>query len=168
MSIVLTPYEHTLLNKMIPTQTFSDSAALRAAFYNITEESKEALMADGTATADGFERFKEETANNIFKFLKQNQFYAERQGGVLFITEKGKNLRRQKSLEGYQQWQSVEGDKNKVILKTIETRGYLDQDPVVRNRTIFEQIKRYVLLPLLLVAIIVAAYYVARHFHILE
>ena len=67
------------------------------------------------------------------------------------MTEKGKILRRQGSLEKYDEWQKETRAKNKVIIRTIETRGYLDQDEIIRNRRslMYKRIRKFVVFPLL-------------------
>ena len=97
-----------------------------------------------------------QSVKNIFQYLIDYEFVGVREGGVSFLTEQGKNLRRQGSLQKYAEWQKETRAKNKTVIHTIETRGYLDQDEIVRNRRalIFKRIKKFVVYPVLLLILL--------------
>jgi hypothetical protein len=123
-------------------------------------------MAEQNIDERAFRSLQSQTVKNIFQYLIDHEFIGEREGGVNFLTEKGKNLRRQKSLAGYDAWQQETRSKNKVIINTIETRGYLDQDDVVRNRRsiIMKRIQLIIVYPLLIIILLAVALSAMHHF----
>lgn len=162
----LSDIEIDILNKIIPTQTFSETQNLQRALREIINEHKESLMAQGAMTEGGYKEFQTQSVKNIFDFLLKNAFIAEREGHVFFLTEKGKNLRRQKSLQQYVEWARQQRAENKVIMHTIETRGYLDQDEIDRRGpTLVQKLKKYVLFPVLIIIVLVLAYVVSKALH---
>ena len=151
MSVVLTDFERALLNRVIPTYTLNDSKGVQIALRNFIGDEREQIMAEHGIDERAFRALQSHTVKNIIDYLKANDYIAEREGGVTFLTEKGKILRRQGSLEKYDEWQKETRAKNKVIIRTIETRGYLDQDEIMRNRRslMFKRIRKFVVFPLL-------------------
>lgn len=151
MSVVLTDFERALLNRVIPTYTLNDSKGVQIALRNFIGDEREQIMADQGIDERAFRALQSQTVKNIIDYLKANDYIAEREGGVTFLTEKGKILRKQGSLEKYDEWQKETRAKNKVIIRTIETRGYLDQDEIIRNKRslMFKRIRKFVVFPLL-------------------
>ncbi len=151
MSVVLTDFERALLNRVIPTYTLNDSKGVQIALRNFIGDEREQIMAEQGIDERAFRALQSQTVKNIIDYLKANDYIAEREGGVTFLTEKGKILRRQGSLEKYDEWQKETRAKNKVIIRTIETRGYLDQDEIIRNRRslMYKRIRKFVVFPLL-------------------
>lgn len=156
MPTQLNDFELKLLDRIIPTQTLSDTKSAQVAIRNFIAEDKEAIMAERGIGETDFRTLQMQSVKNIFLYLKEKEFIGERDGGVTFLTEKGKNLRKQGSLEKYEVWRKQVRAENKVILHTIETRGYLDQDEINRNRRaiIIQRIKKFVLYPLLLLILL--------------
>ncbi len=151
MSVVLTEFERALLNRVIPTYTLNDSKGVQIALRNFIGDEREQIMAEQGIDERAFRALQSQTVKNIIDYLKANDYIAEREGGVTFLTEKGKILRRQGSLEKYDEWQKETRAKNKVIIRTIETRGYLDQDEIIRNKRslMYKRIRNFVVLPML-------------------
>ena len=151
MSVVLTDFERALLNRVIPTYTLNDSKGVQIALRNFIGDEREQIMAEQGIDERAFRALQSQTVKNIIDYLKANDYIAEREGGVTFLTEKGKILRRQGSLEKYDEWQKETRAKNKVMIRTIETRGYLDQDEIIRNRRslMYKRIRKFVVFPLL-------------------
>lgn len=166
MKTELNDFEKRLLDKIIPTQTLSDSKGIQIALRNFVGDEKEQIMAEQNIDERAFRSLQSQTVKNIFQYLIDHEYIGEREGGVNFLTEKGKNLRRQKSLAGYDAWQKETRSKNKVIIHTIETRGYLDQDEVVRNRRSFiiKRIKLMIVYPLLVIIVLAVAVSAMHHF----
>jgi hypothetical protein len=131
MEIPLSSFEIEVLNRVIPTQTFSDPARLKFALLDIVEEDKAHLIRSGIVNEQEFKFLKIQTAKNIVQFLRSQEFFYEREGGVFFLTEKVKHLRQQGTLQKYYEWELSDRGENARILHEIETRGYLnkDQDP---------------------------------------
>jgi hypothetical protein len=151
MSVVLTDFERALLNRVIPTYTLNDSKGVQIALRNFIGDEREQIMTDQGIDERAFRALQSQTVKNIIDYLKANDYIAEREGGVTFLTEKGKILRKQGSLEKYDEWQKETRAKNKVIIRTIETRGYLDQDEIIRNKRslMLKRIRTFVVFPLL-------------------
>lgn len=166
MKIELNDFEKRLLDKIIPTQTLSDSKGIQIALRNFVGDEKESIMQEQNIDERAFRTLQSQTVKNIFQYLIDHEFIGEREGGVNFLTEKGKNLRRQKSLAGYDEWQKETRSKNKVIIHTIETRGYLDQDEIVRNRRnfIMKRIQLMIVYPLLVIILLAVAISALHHF----
>jgi hypothetical protein len=151
MSVVLTDFERALLNRVIPTYTLNDSKGVQIALRNFIGDEREQIMTNQGIDERAFRALQSQTVKNIIDYLKANDYIAEREGGVTFLTEKGKILRKQGSLEKYDEWQKETRAKNKVIIRTIETRGYLDQDEIIRNKRslMLKRIRTFVVFPLL-------------------
>ncbi len=164
----LTDFEKSLLNKIIPTRTLSDSRGAQIALRNFIGEEKENIMSQNPMDESTFRSLQTHTVKTIFQYLIDHDFMGEREGGVTFLTEKGKHLRKQGSLEQYEIWRNEERSKNKVIISTIETRGYLDQDEVDRTkRQIFMQkLKRFIVYPLLVLSLLFIALIALHHFQL--
>lgn len=168
MKTELNDFEKGLLDRIIPTQTLSDSKGIQIALRNFISDEKEQIMASQGLDERSFRELQARSVKTIFQYLKDYEFIGEREGGVNFLTEKGKNLRRQGSLAKYEVWRAETRSKNKVIINTIETRGYLDQDEIVRNRRalLFKQIKKFVVYPLLLIILLVFLVAGAHHYNL--
>lgn len=157
MKTELNDFEKALLDRIIPTQTFSDSKGVQIALRNFIGDEKDKIMAERSIDEREFRTLQSQSVKNIFQYLVDHEFMGVREGGVNFLTEKGKNLRRAGSLEKYATWQQETRAKNKVIIQTIETRGYLDQDEIIRNRRalIYKRIRKFVVYPILLIILLV-------------
>jgi len=157
MKTELNDFEKSLLDRIIPTQTFSDTKGVQIALRNFIGDDKDKIMAEQGLDERAFRSLQSQSVKNIFQYLIDYEFMGVREGGVNFLTEKGKNLRRQGSLAKYAEWQKETRAKNKVVIQTIETRGYLDQDEIVRNRRalIFKRIKKFLVYPILLLILLV-------------
>jgi hypothetical protein len=127
MNIPLTDFEIEILNKVVPTQTLSNPASLPLVLRGIIDEEKEKLMATGMSDND-FRLLQSQASKNIFHFLRENEFYYEREGGVFYLTDKGKHLQKQKTIQNYVSWIEKRAAVNLAELHTIEERGYLDKD----------------------------------------
>jgi len=150
-NIQLAPGELEVLNKIVPTVSFSDHKRLMEAIRDAVTERND--NAPAIAKKNDMELKLEQTdyTKNIHIFLLNEAFYAEREGFVYFLTEKGKHLKQQGSLQNYYDWKEKRGVGLRKDLNTIRERGYLDQDEIVRNRrkeTIYK-IKKFVLYPLI-------------------
>jgi hypothetical protein len=168
MKTELNDFEKELLNRIIPTQTFSDSKGVQIALRNFIADEKDKIMEAKGIDERSFRSLQSQTVKNIFQYLIDFEFVGEREGSVFFLTEKGKNLRRQRSLEGYEVWRKETRTKNKEIIKTIETRGYLDQDEIVRNRRMlmYKRIKKFIVYPILLIILLVLLISAAHHYNL--
>lgn len=168
MKTQLTDYEKKLLNKIVPTRTLSDSRGAQIALRDFLGGEKENIMRDNNLDENGFRSFQSRTAKTIFAYLLDYDYMREREGGVAFLTEKGKHLRQQGSLEQYEIWRQGERKKNKEIIHTIETKGYLDQDEIIRNRRrlMIKRIKRFVVYPLLVLSLLFIAAVAAHHYNL--
>lgn len=154
--------EIMLLDGFMTSTLLNEAKSIPFALRNFISEKKESLCSELGLSERDFRAFHAQTSDNIMRFLLDNEFLSEREGNVVFITEKGKNLRRQGTLEKYDAWQKETRAKNKVVIHTIETKGYLDQDQIVRNRRalIIKRIKKFVIYPILLLillALLIAA-----------
>jgi DNA-binding transcriptional regulator YhcF (GntR family) len=152
----LNDYEVSLMDQFLNGGGINDAKSIQIAIRNFITEKKEQIMQERSLDERDFRAFHTQTVNNLFQFLKDNEFVAEREGNVVFMTEKGKSLRKQGSVAKYAEWQKETRAKNKVIIHTIETRGYLDQDEIIRNRRalIIKRIKKFVVYPILLLILI--------------
>lgn len=157
MKTELNDFEKALLDRIIPTQTFSDTKGVQIALRNFIGDDKDKIMAEQALDERAFRSLQSQSVKNIIQYLIDYEFFGVREGGVNFLTEKGKILRRQGSLEKYATWQKETRAKNKVVIHTIETRGYLDQDEIVRNRRalMYKRIKKFVVYPILLLILLV-------------
>jgi hypothetical protein len=166
MKIQLNDFEKALLNRIIPTQTLSDSKGIQIALRNFIGDEREQIMQERGLNEQAFRALQSQSVNNIFQYLKDYEYIGEREGAVHFLTEKGKNLRRQGSLENYAEWQKATRAKNKVIINTIETRGYLDQDEIIRNRRklLYKRLKKFVVYPIVLIILFLFLVLGAHHY----
>jgi len=160
--------EVRLLEQILTGGSLNESKSIQIAIRNHISDKKDALMEELSMNEAEFRSFHIKTINNIFQFLKDNEFIAEREGGVFFITERGKNLRRQGTLEKYAAWQQETRQKNKVVIHTIETRGYLDQDEIIRNKRalVLKRIKKFVVYPLLILILLFFLLLGAHHYNL--
>ena len=128
MEIPLTSFEIQILDKIIPTQTLSDPQSLQFNLHNLINQDKDRIMQSEHISEQEFKVLQAQTAKNIFQFLRANDFFYEREGGLFFLTEKIKYLRQQGSIEKYHEWEQVNALKKADELRIIESRGYLDKD----------------------------------------
>lgn len=168
MKNTLSEIELRLLDKFLHTTLLNEAKSIQIALRNFLADEKDNIMQELSLTERDIRTFQTHTAANIFEFLKSNDFVAEREGGVIFITEKGKHLRRQGSVAKFEEWQKETRAKNKKVIHTIETRGYLDQDEIVRNRRalIMKRIKKFVLYPILLLILCFFLLLGAHHYNL--
>lgn len=164
----LNEYEATLLDQFIKSGTLNDAKSIQIAIRNFITERKDQIMQERALDERDFRAFHMHTVNNLYQFLMDNEFIAEREGNVVFLTERGKHLRKAGSLAAYDAWQKETRAKNKVVIHTIETRGYLDQDEIIRNRRalIFKRIKKFVVYPLLLIILVFFLLMGAHHYNL--
>ena len=114
------------------TQSFVDYTILENGLRNLITAERETVIAQGTTNDHDFQSFQNTTVLHITQFLKHNEFFAEREGRVFFLTEKGKQLKQQGSLQKYLEWEMGREAQLMADLHTIETRGYLDKDQTFR------------------------------------
>lgn len=152
----LNEQELKLLDGFLTSTLLNEAKSIKLALRNYISERKDGISEDLGLNERDFRSFHSQATDNILRFLTDNEFLSEREGGILFITEKGKTLRKQGSIEKYEIWQKETRAKNKVVIHTIETRGYLDQDQIVRNRRalVIKRIKKFVVYPLLLILLL--------------
>jgi hypothetical protein len=164
----LNSFEVQLTNRILQGGSLNESKSIQIAIRNFISDEKAQIMQELSLGEPEFRTFHLQTVNNILNFLKSNEFVAEREGGVVFITEKGKNLRRQGTIEKYESWAKETRAKNKTVLRTIETRGYLDQDEIIRNKRalIMKRIKKFVVYPLLLLILCFFLLLGAHHYNL--
>ena len=84
MEIPLTDFEIEILNQIIPTQTLGNPEQLQFALRDLVEHEKENLIKSGSISEQDFKVLQIQTAKNIFQFLRANEFFYEREGGVFF------------------------------------------------------------------------------------
>jgi predicted transcriptional regulator len=128
MSAALSNFETEVLNKLIPTQTFGNPSDLKKAIRNILDQNREVLRTQGVTDLD-FKLLQAQTGQNIFEFLRSREFYFEREGGVFYLTDKGKQLRAQGSLEKYMEWREQLRIKNMHEMSAIREKGYIENTP---------------------------------------
>jgi predicted transcriptional regulator len=134
MGAPLTVFETDMLNKIIPTQTFGTPYNLKMAIRNLVVAEKENLKAKENITDQDFNVLISNTGANIFQFLRDNEFYYEREGSVFYLTEKGKHLRTQGSLGKYIEWREQQRIKNAAEMKQIENNGYLAEKQSIYDK----------------------------------
>ena len=168
MKNTLSDVEVKLLEKFLNEGGLNEAKSIQIALRNYLTDQKDRIMQEMSLDERDFRAFHTRSVTNIYEFLKSNDFVAEREGGVIFMTEKGKQLRKQGTLEKYDEWQKETRAKNKVIIETIETRGYLDQDQIVRNRRalIIKRIKKFILYPILLLILVFFLLLGAHHYNL--
>lgn len=186
MNIPLTEFEIEVLNKVIPTQRLNNPGGLPLVLRTLIEEDKEKLMANGMSEND-FRTLQSQTAKNIFHFLRSNEFYYEREGGVFFLTDRGKQLQKQRTIQNYIKWAEERGMKNIAELHTIEQKGYLEKDqhfvvdkknnkrphftedakkPEGKKQAVKSE-KKSLLIPIITIIILVIAGLAARHYKLI-
>ena len=151
MKAILSNFERNLLNKIIPTQSLNDSRGIKIALRNFIGDEREALIREKGLDEQTFRSLQSNTVKNIYQYLKDHDYIAEREGGVPFLTEKGKILRKQGSLEQFEVWQKETRANNKKVIQTIETKGYLQQDEIERNRRslVMKRVRSFIIYPIL-------------------
>ena len=133
MNIPLPGFEIDILNKVIHTRTFGEFSELKTALQKLVEEEKENLISSRKIAPDDFPLHKTRVVNNMIQFLVRNEFYGVRDGSVYFLTERGKHLQKQGSIQKYLEWESEREEKIISELHTIEEKGYLDKNQTYKN-----------------------------------
>ncbi len=165
MSAPLNEFQTQILNRILPTQTFADPAALPTALRKIIEEQKEQITMRGMSEYD-FNTLQRETPRIIFQWLRDNEFYYEREGGVYYITDRGKQLRAQGTLEKYIEWMSQRHNVLNEEMKINETRGYTDEAIKARNSVKIQQHeekKKKTLYPAIIILAVIIIALVAKY-----
>src|SRR5580700_940618 len=137
----LTDFEIEILNRIIPTQTLSNPGGLKMAIRNMLVDKRETLSSQGVTEQD-FNLLLGQTGNNIFSFLSDNKFYYKSDAGVVHLTEKGKNLRIQGSVEKYMEWQQQQRIKNASEMNEIQNKGYIAEKQTILNNNLKEVEKK--------------------------
>ncbi len=139
--MALTEFEYSILDKVIPTQSLGDGLVLKTFIRRLVENEKANILSKENMTEHNFKLLQSQTANNLFQYLRDNEFLGEREGAVYFLTEKGKQLRRQGSLDNYISWRKAQGEIIRDELTRTMNQGYLEEkQKVVKNE--LQQIKR--------------------------
>jgi len=167
MDISLSSFETDLLNRYIHTQTFDELSDLQVAMNEYLNDQKDSLIGDGDTNDPGFHSFVSRTIGNISDFLIKNQFFHAREGGVYFLTEKGKHLKAQGTLHDYVDWEKVRDKQLIDEMHTIQSKGYLDRDqPTHSNltsRTVDNERKSNWVYYLLIIAALIAFYLIGKY-----
>jgi len=133
--IPLSDFEIEMLNKLMHRQAFVDYTILENDLRNLISEQRDAVIGNGTTSEQDFQSFQNKTVLDITQFLKHNEFFAQREGRVFFLTEKGNQLKQQGSIQKYLEWEMGREAQLIADLHTIEARGYLDKDQTFRPET---------------------------------
>jgi len=133
MQIPLSTFEIEILNKVIYTQTFSEYQRLTDALRRLVDEQKSNIVSAGSVPEHDFPLFQKTTVNNILQFLVRNGFFAVREGEVYYITERGKSLQQQRTIQSFVEWEEKREDKAIADLHTIEQQGYLEEDQTFKH-----------------------------------
>lgn len=128
MQISLSGFEIDLLNKYIHTQTFSELTDLQIILNESLNEQREQLIRSGQTNENDFNSFVTHTTGNITNFLVTHGFFHDRDGGVFFLTERGKHLRAQGSLQKYLDWEKERDQELVDEMHTIQSKGYLERE----------------------------------------
>ena len=169
MEISLSRFETDLLNKYIHTQTFDELSDLQVTMNESLNAQKERLIGDGETDEVAFNSFASRTIANITDFLVSNQFYHAREGGVYFLTDKGKHLKAQRTLHDYVEWEKIRDKELVDEMHVIQSKGYLDREqpkhadlapPLIDNEK-----KSNWIYYLLIILAIVAFYLIGKHRH---
>ena len=161
MQVILSGFETDILNKFVHTDTFSELNDLQEALYDNLNADKDAIIASGVTNGMDFNLFASQTVDRIIQFLLGHEFYHSREGGVYFLTEKGKHLKAQGSLQKYQVW---EKERDNILIEemhTIQKKGYLEREQplpaeLTPQRVDEEKKSNFLYYILIIVAIIVA------------
>jgi len=135
INMSLTDFEIEMLNKLMHKHEFEDYSILEHGLRDLVSEQKEAAIASGVTTEQDFQSFQNKTVSDIAHFLKHNDFFAEREGRVFFLTERGKQLEQQGSIQKYLEWEKGREAQLLADLHTIETKGYLNKDQTFSPET---------------------------------
>lgn len=151
MSIALSPTETAMLNKLIPRLQLREDFMLNNEIRSLLKEHAAEIMQAGNMSDNDFNAWQVQAVKNIGNFLKDGFLHARDEHETrFFFSERGKNLKKQGTIEKYQEWLTATRAKNKYELHTIETRGYLDQDEIVKNKP-KSPLKKFVLYPALVI-----------------
>ncbi len=168
MTVTLTDFEIDLLNRYIPMQTFNDLGAMRVTMRNQMRECKNEIISAGETTEAEFETFTNRSVDHIDKFLMQYGFFHDRDGQVFALTEKGKHLKQQGTVQKYVAW---EKDRNAVLIDemhTIEKQGYLKREqptPAELGTHHMSQERKSHLIYYVLIIIAIAAFFFIGKYH---
>ena len=152
MAIALSALETTMLNKFIPRMQLREDFLLNNELRSLLREHRDELMQSGNMGEKELEAWQVQAIKNIGNFLRDGFLLSRDEHETrFFLSERGKNLKKQGTIEKYQEWLTATRAKNKYELHTIETRGYLDQDPIVKNKPRFSMVQKLVLYPAIIV-----------------
>ena len=167
MKTELTTDERVLLNKVIPTIAFADYNRLQDTLRDLIKERNAAAPPDMVLAEMEMKALQRDQIAHINAFLLEEAFYGEREGGVFFITEKGRHLRQQGALDKYYAWKEERGIGLKKELYEIKTKGYLEQDKIERHHKneAYEKIKKFILYPLMIIILLMLFVGVVHHNH---
>ena len=167
MQISLSGFEIDLLNKYVHTQTFIELSDLQIAMNEYLNDEKDNLISSGQTTETGFNTFVTTTTRNISRFLMDHEFFHAREGGVYFLTEKGKHLHAQGSLQKYLDWEKVRDQELLDDMHTIQSKGYLDREQPKPAELAPEPVdaerKSNLLYYIIIVAVLVGLYFYGKY-----
>jgi hypothetical protein len=157
IQILLSDFEIEILNKLMRTDAFADHSNYEKCLRNLISDQKEIAIRNGNTTEQDFQSFKSKTVFDISQFLNHNDFFTNREGRAFSLTEKGKQLKQQGSLQKYLEWEMAREAQLIADLHTIETRGYLDKDQTFSQeaKPVDKKYKNRILLYILLLAAII-------------
>ena len=169
MKLSLTPFEIEVLDMFVPTHAFDDLNSLGIAMYGYLEKEKPELLKRAIINADSdFQPFAVQTSKNIAQFLTENEFHVSRDGVGYILTEKGRHLKLQGSLEKYMEWERVHGAKLLADMHTIQQRGYLDSDqptPAELKPTAIDPEKRSNIIYYILIIVAIVVFCLIGKYH---
>lgn len=125
MTIPLTDFEISILNKVVPTQSLGDYEALQTVLRRHVTDQMEHVIATGLTTEPDFKKFQVTTCNHILSFLVNNEFLRAREGNVYYLTERGKHLRTQGSIEQFITWHATQHKEYTSELKEVKNTGFV-------------------------------------------
>ena len=167
MTVTLIDFEIEVLNRFVPTQTLGDMHALKAAMHSYIREHKDEIIKAGRNSEAEFDTFTNRTVDNIASFLLHNVFFHDRDGQVFILTEKGRHLREQGSLQKYLAW---EEERNIVLINEmhlIEKTGYLKREQPtkaeLREHPVSEERKSYLVYYVLIIVALAAFYFIGKY-----
>ena len=167
MQISLTPFETDLLNTFVHTQTFSELTDLQMALNGSLNEQKEHLILSGKTTGTDFNSFVTHTTSDITNFLVDHEFFHAREGGVYFLTGKGKHLKLQGSLQKYLDWEKVRDQELVDEMHTIQSKGYLEREQPTHAELapvpVDEERKSNLVYYILIVVALIAFYLIGKY-----
>ena len=167
MQLSLSGFETDLLDKFIHTQTFDELTDLQMALNETLNGEKDRLITEGVTNDTDFNSFVDRTTENITQYLVDHEFFHPREGGVYFLTDKGKHLKAQGSMNKYEEWEKIRDKQLVEDIHAIQTKGYLDREqptpaelapPPVDNEK-----KSYLIYYILIIVALIAFYLVGKY-----